>query len=250
MNKVLFSIYSYPRKNNKTPLVFERMCKTLFQNIPKDMNIEILVIGDDYSNMEKDFDPILRPLKIKYTLTNINKNNALRNMNAHKRLKWQHACTRSIIYGFKKSLECDFDYTIGFSDDDYYHKNYLTYVNSFIKTYSNVDLIYSMGLYLGKKIMPREIHKILTKNSPTSGNVIATGIVFKSKNEVFIKDIINLLETRWNNVLRNLDKSDRPNDAIMWEYLKHKFDTNEYKSVIIPKCLVFHDTEFTIFNNI
>lgn len=250
MSKILLLVCTYPRKNNQTPIVFERMCKTLFQNIPKDMNIEILVIGDDYINMEKDFDPILKPLKIKYTLTNINKNNALRNMNAHKRLKWQHACTRSIIYGFKKSLEGNFDYVITFSDDDYYHKNYLNYVNSFIKKYNNIDLIYSLGLYLKKTVMPSKIHKILTRNSPTSGNVIGTGIVFKSKNEVFIKDIINLLETRWIKVLRNLDKSDHPNDAIMWEYLKPKFNSNEYTSIIIPKGLVFHDTEYTIFNNL
>ena len=250
MSKILLLVCTYPRKNNQTPIVFERMSKSLFQNIPKNMNIEILVIGDDYPNMEKDFGPILKPLKIKYTLTNINKNNALRNMNAHKRLKWQHACTRSIIYGFRKSLEWNFDYTIGFSDDDYYHENYLTYVNSFIKTYNNVDLIYSMGLYLKKRVLPSKIYKILTRNSPTTCEVIHSGIAFNSKNEVFIKDIINLLETRWNNVLRNLDKSDHPNDAIMWEYLKPKFDTNEYKSVLIPKCLVFHDTEFTIYDNI
>jgi len=250
MNKILFSIFSYPRKNNQTPIVFTRMCNTLFKNIPKNMNIEILVIGDDYPNIENDFKPILEKIGIKYTIVNINQDNALRNMNAHKRLKWQHACTRSLIYGFKKSLEHKFDYVITFSDDDYYHTDYLNYVNNFIKKYNNVDLIYSFGLYLKKIVMPSKIHKILTKNSPTGGNVIATGIVFKSKNHFFIKDIIQLLESRWNKVLKKLDKSDHPNDAIMWEYLKPKFNTNIYKSVIIPKCLVFHDTEYTIFNNI
>ena len=112
MNKILLLVCTYPRKNDKTPQVFTRMCKSLFQNFPtvrKSMPntiFELLIVGDDYPNINQDFKPIVEQIGIKYTIVNINQNNALRNMNAHKRLKWQHACTRSLISGFKLTLRC------------------------------------------------------------------------------------------------------------------------------------------------
>jgi hypothetical protein len=250
MNKILLSISTYPRKNNKTPIVFSRMCKTLFQNIPQNLKLEILVIGDDYPNIEKDFKPILDTIKIKYTLVNINQNNALRNMNADKTLKWQHACTRSLIYGFKVSIEKEYDYIITFSDDDYYSPFYFFWINKAIRVSNNADLIYGFGYYCNSIIMPRYYNKILTKNSPTSIDTIASGIIFKSSNKMFIEDIIQLLEKRWIKVLSNLQYEDCPNDALMWNYLKSKFNNNIYRSILIPKIIVYHDTEHSIFNNI
>lgn len=249
MIKILLSICTYPRKNNKTPEVFTRMCKTLFQNIPNNLHLEILVIGDDYPNIEKDFKPILDTIKIKYTLVNINQNNALRNMDANKILKWHHACTRSLIYGFNASQEKDYDYIITFSDDDYYSSYYFFLINKAIKASNNADLIYGLGYYCNSIIMPRRYNRILTKNSPTACDTIASGIVFKSQNNVFIKDIITLLKKMWNKVIKNIHMPYQPNDELMWNYLKPKFN-NIYKSYLIPKIIVYHDTENTIFDNI
>jgi hypothetical protein len=77
MSNILLAISTYPRKNNKTPEVFTRMCKTLFRYIPTNLHLEILIIGDDYPNIEQDFKPILEPLGIKYTIVDINQNDAL-----------------------------------------------------------------------------------------------------------------------------------------------------------------------------
>jgi len=256
MKKILLLVCTYPRKNDKTPQVFMRMCKSLFQDfstIRKSMpNIifELLIVGDDYSNINQDFRPILEHIGIKYTIVNINQNNALRHMNANKQLKWHHACTRSLIYGFKFSLQKKFDYIITFSDDDYYNSNYFSLINEAINKNSEAELIFGLGNYKNKIIMPRKRNKILTDNSPTSCDTIASGIVFKSKNIIFISDIIQLLETRWNKVIKNLDYPDSPNDAIMWDYLKPKFNNNVYRSFLIPSVIVYHDTEQTIFDNI
>ena len=98
--------------------------------------------------------------------------------------------------------------------------------------------------------MPTKRNKILTDNSPTSCDTIASGIVFKSKNIVFITDIIQLLDSAWKRVMENLDMPDNPNDAIMWDYLKSKFNNKVYRSFLIPHVIVYHDTEKTIFDNI
>ena len=115
MNKILLLVCTYPRKNNKTPQVFTRMCETLFQDlstIRKDVpNImfELLIVGDDYPNVSGDFKPILEKYGLKCSVVNINQDNALRSMDASQTLKWHHACTRSLIYGFKYSLDNNFD---------------------------------------------------------------------------------------------------------------------------------------------
>jgi len=256
MNKILLLVCTYPRKNDKTPQVFTRMCKSLFQNFPTvrksmpDTIFELLIVGDDYPNINQDFKPIVEQIGIKYTIVNINQNNALRDLNANRELKWHHACTRSLIYGFNFSLQKNFDYIITFSDDDYYNHNYISIVNQAINTFPLIDLIFSFGNYKNTCIMPRNYNKVLIENSPTSKDTIASGIIFKSKNSVFIKDIINLLESRWNKVLKNLNYPDEPNDAIMWDYLKPKFNNKIYTSMLMPRVLVFHDTEQTIFDNI
>ena len=250
MIKILLSICTYPRKNNKTPELFCKMCKTLFQNIPANFTLEILIIGDDYPNINIDFKSILEMLKIKYTIVNINENNALRNMNANKILKWQHACTRSLIYGFHFSIKNDFDYIITFSDDDFYDNKYFLNIEKAMSQYNYPDLIFGAGIYCNKYILPRKFNKKLNLNSPTRHDTIASGIVFKCKNKLFIEDIIQLLEKRWKLITNNLNKSDEPNDALMWIYLKPKFNNNIYTSTFIPKVLVYHDTEKTIFQNI
>ena len=250
MTKILLSICTYPRKNNKTPEVFSKMCKTLFQNIPENFKLEILIIGDDYPNINIDFKSILEILKIKYTLVNINENNALRNMDANKMLKWHHACTRSLIYAFNFSIESNFDYIITFSDDDYYCNTYFLNINKAIINYNEPDLIYSLGMYCNNIILPRRYNKNLKLNSPTACNTISSGIAFKCKNKLFIQDIIQLLQRRWEIIVSNLNKEDEPNDALMWNYLKPKFNKNIYSSFLIPKVLVYHDTEYSIFDNI
>ena len=226
------------------------MCKTLFQNIPNNLHLEILIIGDDYPNIVTDFKPILDHIGIKYTLVNINQNHALRNMDAIKILKWHHACTRSLIYGFNFSIENNFDYVITFSDDDYYALEYFLFISKAISHYSESDLVFSLGLYCNKITMPRQYNKNLKLNSPTAYNTIASGIAFKCKNKLFIQDIIQLLQRRWNKIINNLQEPDEPNDALMWTYLKDKFNSNMYTSFLIPKVLVYHDTEYSIFDNI
>lgn len=250
MIKILLSICTYPRKNNKTPEVFSKMCKTLFQNIPENFKLDILIIGDDYPDINNDFKSTLEILKIKYTIVNINENNSLRNMNANKILKWQHACTRSLIYGFHFSIKNNFDYIITFSDDDFYDSKYFLNIEKAITQYNYPDLIFGAGIYCNKIVLPKKFNKKLYLNSPTINDTISSGIAYKCKNHLFIKDIIELLQKRWELIINNLNKPDLANDALMWVYLKPKFNNNIYTSMFIPKVLVYHDTEFTIFQNI
>ena len=252
---ILLQICTYPRKNKITPKKFKTMCKNLFLKIPSNVQFEILVIGDDYPKLKKDFKPILKSLKIEYKLININQNDALRNMESNKMLKWHHACTRSLIYGFKYSLDGNYDYIITLSDDDDYDINYLNEIVNTIITHPNTDLIYGLGRYYNKGknkfvIMPRKYDSILTKNSPSRCDTIASGIVFKSSNKEFIEDIIQMLEERWQIVINNLHQADQPNDALMWDHLKPKFNNKIYNSILIPKVIVFHDTEQSLFENI
>jgi hypothetical protein len=249
MPKILLFIMSYPRKDNRTPKVFRRMVKTLFQNIPDNLKLEILVVGDDYPNIKRDFKQILDSIKIKYTLVNINRNNALRNMKASRILKWQHCCTRSLIYAFKNCVRKDYDYMIKFDDDDYYSPNYFTLLEDTIVKYGNQDLIFGLGEYLNKCILPKIYDKILTKNSPTPCDTVSSGIVFKVGDRFFL-DITQFLEKRWMLVSKNLHKPDLVNDELMWTYLKPKFNDGTYTSVLIPEIIVYHDTEQTIFDNI
>ena len=249
-HRVLLTVCTYPRKNNKTPEVFARMCESLFQKVPETLDLEMLLIGDDYPNIEDDLAPILEPIGIKYTFANINENNALRNMDANKTLKWQHACTRSLIHGFKTALEGNFSHVITFSDDDYYDHDYLSVMSEAISSIPSVDLVFGFGSWKDEWIMPRFYSNEWSANSPNECDTIATGIMFRSRNVMFIEDIIHKLESAWDAVMANLGEEHKPNDAIMWDHLKPKFSSGKYASFLIPRVIVHHDTEQTIYDNI
>ena len=245
MIKELCAVFSYPRKNNSTPPILEKSMNSLFRNIPKELNIEIIVVGDDYSNIN-ELNYIFNKFNIPYNFHNININNALRNMKCDNILKWQHACTRSYIFSFKKCLESNYDYILTFSDDDRYSEKYFGKIyESIIK--ANTDFIFSCGDYCNQVILPTEINENPYDNYPLPNNTIATGVCFKSKNKKFINDIINLLENKMNYVFNNLDKKDYPQDYLIWEYLLPKFKKKIYTSYLIFDTLTIHPTERTIF---
>jgi len=245
----LISMSTYPRNFKSTKLLIKESLDTLLADLPINFKPFLLIVGDDYDNIYFELKDLIDEYNIKYEIHNINKNNALRDYNCNKELKWQHACTRSLIHSYEFSLNKNFDYIMTISDDDKYSSSYFKNILNVISSHSEVDLIFSAGIYLNKTILPRKLKRKTIYDYPLPCDTIATGITFNSKNKIFIKDIIQLLKNRWDHINNNLDKSDIPQDALMWDYLSKKFKAKIYRSYFIKKVLVFHDTEQTIFKN-
>lgn len=65
-----------------------------------------------------------------------------------------------------------------------------------------------------------------------------------------MNDIIEFRKSRWQHVesciKTGVFNNIAPEDAELWDYLKPKFESRIYRSVLIPEILVNHDTEQTI----
>lgn len=250
--KLFFGFATYPRKKKSTPELFNNTCLSLFKKIPNDVEIHVKIIGDDYPNIQEELEPIISKYVKNYEIIDINKGNALRNIAKNKTLIWEQACTRSILFGFKYVLNKDYDYFTFFSDDDSYSEDYISSMVEIMKL-KNVDLIYSLGRFKKNKILPRKYNKEdMSKNYPQPNDTIATGIAFNCKNNFFIEDNIRNLENMWEKTLSCINSNCRlyPNDALMWKHLAPKFEKKIYSSYLIPKVLVYHDTELTIFEEL
>jgi hypothetical protein len=120
MVKLLISFTTYPRKGETYGLL-ENTFKSLMLN--QDLThhtIKIIVVGDDYPNID-ELKPIFNNFDTEFY--NINVNDALRNYNISREIKWKQSVQRSKIFILEKALTYDFDYILMSSDDDIYINN-------------------------------------------------------------------------------------------------------------------------------
>lgn len=256
--RLIIGIPTYPRDNISTYGLLQNTINSLFDRNYNIMNVDIkfILVGDDYYNIE-ELRNIFNGFNV--DIYNININSALRNENIPKEVKWMHAVTRSFIFLLEKSLELDYDYLLISADDELYMNSALKNNIEYIRNYNYPDFIFSLGLHPSNKILPINVNYYdLLSNYPEPGNCTESGTLYNIKNTKFIKDMIIFRKERWEHVRKFIESGDinyieyriNPEDAELWEHLNIKFKNKEYSSLLIPKLLIHHITERTIFNYI
>jgi len=254
--KIIIGICTYPRDGKTTYGLLKNTYSSLMNNYDNISNLEIkfILVGDDYSNineLENIFD------KQNVSIFNVNIDNALRNKNVPKEVKWMHAVTRSIIFLFEKALEFNYDYILLSADDEIYINSALKTNIDYIRKYNYPDFVFSRGRHPNNNIYPINInYSNLLLNYPEAENCIESGTLYKLNNKNFINDIILFRKSQWNNISSFIKNGDmdykkyniKPEDAELWEYLNFFFKNNKYSSLLIPIILIDHITEQTIYN--
>jgi hypothetical protein len=184
--KLLISFATYPRDGKSTYSMLERTYKSLIENQELSIHdIKILVVGDDYSNIEE-----LKPIFTLYDTEffNINVDDALRNKNIPYEVKWKQSVQRSKIFILEKALEFEYDYILMSSDDDIYLNKKIEISIEYIKEYNEPDLVFNLGIHFNSQIIPKN-NEIFSY--PEKNNCISSGMLYKLKNKKFIKTIID-----------------------------------------------------------
>lgn len=245
---ILISFTTYPRDGKSTYDLLEKTYKSLFDNQNlTNLHIKILVVGDDYLNIE-ELKPIFKSHHAEFY--NININDALRYKNIPYEVKWKQSVQRSKIFILEKALELEYDYILMSSDDDIYLNKKIETSIQYIKKYNEPDLLFNLGIHFNSQIIPKneEIYSY-----PKKKNCISSGIIYKLKNKEFIKTIINFRKSRWEELIKLMKKNKSyktimPEDAELWDYLENFFIKKQFTSILIPKILVNHETEGTLKN--
>ena len=257
--KLLISFSTYPRSGTVT---YESLQKTFASLIHNDkivnIDIEFMVVGDDYSNIE-ELSPIFNGYNV--TFYNINQNNALRKEKISKEIIWSQAVQRSKIFILEHALKTDYDYILMSSDDDTYLNNKISTSVSYIEENNYPDFIFNLGVYTDNKLK----EMIFPSNNspyPEPNNCISSGCIYKLTNKQFINTILNFRKSCWldvemyinecnNNNKSYMDIMERrikPEDYQLWLYLVPYFKDFIYKSLLIPNILVHHGKERSVFN--
>jgi len=256
--KILIGICTYPRDGIITYKLLKDTVNTLltsYKDIPN-IELKIILIGDDYTNIE-ELRGIFSEMSIQIEIYNININDALRNKNTNKEIKWMHAVTRSLIFLFEKALESNYDYLLISADDEKYINSMFKTNIEYIRKHNNPDFIYSLGKHPNGVVYPIYFNKSnLLLNYPEPENCTESGTFYKLHNREFIKDIINFRKERWEKVRTYIEYNEinykeygiKPEDAELWEYLLNKFKNKKYSSLLVPHILIDHFTEGSIYN--
>ncbi len=242
--KLLISFTTYPR-NGTTPELLKNTFNSLFNNVDlTNIIIRIIVVGDDYANID-ELKPIFKDFDTEFY--NININNALRNYDIANEIKWKQAVQRSKIFILEKALTYDFDYIMMSSDDDIYINNKLSESINYLEKYKP-DFLFNQGYYINNKIIPCNINI----SYPLPGKCISSGCIYNLRNIQFINTIIDFRKQKWDEVMSVCNKQHiyriRAEDYQLWEYMIPFFKSKKFTSVLIPKVLISHDTEMTLFN--
>ena len=254
--KLLISFSTYPRDGKVTFHLLQKTFSSLIQN--NKIDIEFMVVGDDYPNIE-ELSPIFNGYKV--TFFNINQNNALRKEKIAKEIIWSQAVQRTKIFILEHVLNTDYDYILMSSDDDTYINNKISTSISYIEENNYPDFIFNAGIYTdddSKEII------FPTNNSPypEPNNCISSGCLYKVTNKKFINTIINFRKLCWFDVelyinacknnnksyMNIMEKRIKPEDYQLWLPLGPYFKDNRYRSLFIPKILVHHGIERSVFN--
>lgn len=244
---LIISFATYPRDGILTYKLLENTFNSLIKDQDlSNINIKILVVGDDYSNIE-ELKPIFKDFDTDFY--NINIDDALRNKkDIPFKVKWMQAVQRSKIFILNKAINMDYDYILMSADDEIYLNKKIETSIEYIQNHNQPDFIFSLGKYISKTIIPKEID---IDSYPKPGNCISSGTLYKLKNKNFINTIINFRKSRWNYLENIINKNQsfqeiQPEDAELWEYLRNFFIKKEFTSILIPIVLIDHITEKTL----
>lgn len=244
---LIISFTTYPRDGLATYDLLEKTFNSLIENQDLSyINIKILVVGDDYSNID-ELKPIFKGYDCEFY--NINIDNALRNKkDIPFKIKWMQAVQRSKIFILEKAIKMNYDYIIMSADDELYLNKKIETSIKFIQNYNQPDFIFSLGKYLSNKIIPQNNN---IDSYPISSNCISSGTLYKLKNKNFINTIIDFRKSRWNfleNIINTKTSFDeiKPEDAELWTYLSNFFIKKQFISILIPIILIDHITEGTL----
>lgn len=278
--KLLISFATYPRKGNDTYQLFKRALKTLIcdQDL-SNVDLRFIVVGDDYPNMD-ELKPIFDEYGYKneenYVFYNINVNNALRNVKGLPfDVKWKQAVQRSKIFILEKAIMAynNYDYILMSADDEIYINKKVETSIQYIKMYNRPDFVFNFGISYNGKILPDNKH---IAPYPFPSQCILSGSLYNLKNKQFINTIINFRKYRWS-ILENIIKDDEsikrfikeqgninvsymvrknplysiyPEDNEFFEFIKPFFIKKTFTSLLIPKILINHETQYTLKNYI
>lgn len=247
------SLLEESQYKSTTYLLLERTFKTLFLNkdfSDLDLEIQIIVVGDDYPNME-ELRPIFEGYKVEFH--NINQGDALRNKNVPNLLKWMQAVQRSKIFALEKALErySDNDYLMTSADDELYMEEKIRTTIKYIQKYNQPDFVFCLGKHVTDRIIPSSYDtENLTLNYPQPCNCICSGTFYKIKNKTLISALIDQRKKNWQNFLECLEgkihEPVKPEDWEIWEFLDTFFREGTFTSLLIPEVLIHHETEGTL----
>lgn len=248
--KLIISFTTYPRDGKVTYGLLERTFKTLIEDQDlSNINIKILVVGDDYENLDE-----LKPIFSAYDTEfyNININDALRNKDIPYEVKWKQAVQRSKIFILEKSLELGYDYILMSADDEIYLNKKIETGIKYINDYNEPDLVFNLGLHCDSTVIPKNKYIF---SAPSQYHCISSGILYKLKNVEFIKFILEYRKKRWTTLKKIMEgqcqdnrcyQIIRPEDAELWLYLKPFFQNKRFTSILIPIVLIHHEIEGTL----
>jgi hypothetical protein len=249
---LIISFTTYPRDGIATYGLLEKTFKSLIDDQDlSNFNILIIVVGDDYMNLD-ELRPIFNGFNCEFY--NININNALRNnIKVPKIIKWCQAVQRSKIFILEKTIQLDYDYILMSADDELYLNKKIETSFDYIKKYDYPDFIFNLGKHINGQIIPNNTN---IDSYPQPSNCISSGTIYKLRNKDFINIIINFRKQRWSalenliNMNNKVYKNIKPEDAELWNYLEKYFNNKQFKSILIPIVLIDHYSEGSLFNYI
>lgn len=139
--------------------------------------------------------------------------------------------------------------------------------------YNRPDFVFNFGISYNGKILPDNKH---IAPYPFPSQCILSGSLYNLKNKQFINTIINFRKYRWS-ILENIIKDDEsikrfikeqgninvsymvrknplysiyPEDNEFFEFIKPFFIKKTFTSLLIPKILINHETQYTLKNYI
>jgi len=248
---LIISFATYPRSNNITYSLLERTFKSLLenQNLSK-VNIKIIIVGDDYKNID-ELKPIFKDYNTDFY--NINLDNALRNMqNVPYIVKWKQAVQRTKIFILEKAIELNYDYILMSSDDDIYLNNKIVNSMEFIINYNYPDFVFNLGKFCKQTVIPKTNN---IYSYPKAGRCISSGCIYNLKNKDFINSIIEFRKNRWKTLEEIIEKNlsydlIEAEDYEQWKFLEPFFKSGKFKSILIPIIMINHETEGTLKKHI
>lgn len=251
--KLLLVFLTYPRDGKTTYGLMKKTVESLgLQKLPSDLELQILVVGDDYPHMEE-----LRPLFEGFRCEFVDKavGCALRHSGAPREIIWAQAACRGLIWAYEQGLERfgDYDYIMISDDDEEYINDKIGTTVKYAKEYNYPDFIYSRGIYCGSTHLPHTYDSSnLLANPPRNSNAIASGCWYSLRNRVFIEDIIRFRKERWALVEQGLRTGNYggvyAGDAEMWDHLGPLFKQGTFSCLLVPHLLIHHYSERSVYN--
>jgi hypothetical protein len=258
--KLLISFATYPRKGNATFGLLQHTFNSLVkQDKLQDIELECIVVGDDYPGID-ELAPIFDGYRV--TFYNINEDKALRNEPISKEIKWAQAVQRSKIFILEKALTMDYDYLLMSADDETYLNRKISTCLSYIKENNEPDFVFHAGTHNAEPNMKSIVLPRSPCLYPEPENCISSGCLYKLRNRAFIQDMIDFRKRCWFDVelyihackhhnlnyMSVMEQKIKPEDYQLWRYLLPLFQNQVYTCLFIPKVMIHHGLERSLFH--